>query len=115
MENETVTKVIKLDKECRGLSFSNNSLAVGVDSDNDDKDICIIDFEGNTLKSIPVETKTYLWDLVYCNNKVVYSDDSGKAVYCYDESGKQIWRYTQDLDGPRGLCMDTYGNTMVAD
>ncbi|CAG2219792.1 unnamed protein product [Mytilus edulis] len=29
MENETVTKVITLDKVCYGLSFSNNSLAVG--------------------------------------------------------------------------------------
>ncbi|CAG2238013.1 unnamed protein product [Mytilus edulis] len=93
MENETVTKVITLDKECRGLSFSNNSMAVGL---IDDDEIRIIDLEGNTLK-------------------VIYSDCRGEAVYCYDESSKQIWRYTQDLKRPRGLCTDTYGNIIVVD
>ncbi|CAG2232055.1 unnamed protein product [Mytilus edulis] len=113
MENETVTKVITLDKACYGLSFSNNSLAVGlIDYDNE---IRIIDLEGNTLKSIQVESKSYLYNLVYCNDRVIYSDCEGKAVYCYDESGKQIWKYTQDLSGPWGLCTDTYGNIIVAD
>ncbi|CAG2210615.1 unnamed protein product [Mytilus edulis] len=93
MENETVTKVITLDKECWGLSFSNNSLAVGLSND----EIRIIDLEGNTLKSIPVESKSSLYNLVYCNDRVIYSDWRGNAVYCYDESGKQIWQYTQDL------------------
>ncbi|CAG2190591.1 unnamed protein product [Mytilus edulis] len=46
---------------------------------------------------------------------VIYSDYNGNAVYCVDESGKQIWQYTQDLSGPRGLCTDTYGNIIVAD
>ncbi|CAG2237623.1 unnamed protein product [Mytilus edulis] len=78
-------------------------------------EIRIIDLEGNTLKSIQVESKSYLEQLVYCNDSVIYSDYSGKAVYCVDESGKQIWQYTQDLTGPRGLCIDTYGNIIVAD
>ncbi|XP_063415639.1 uncharacterized protein LOC134697350 [Mytilus trossulus] len=111
MENETVTKVITLDKTCRGLSFSNNSLAVGLSDD----EIRIIDLEGNTLKSIQVESQTNLWDLVYCNDRVIYSDCNGNAVYCYGGSGKQIWQYTQDLSGPAGLCKDTYGNIIVAD
>ncbi|CAG2194002.1 unnamed protein product [Mytilus edulis] len=42
MENETVTTVITLDKVCKGLSFSNNSLAVGLNV-NDDREIRIID------------------------------------------------------------------------
>ncbi|CAC5370163.1 TRIM2_3 [Mytilus coruscus] len=92
MENETVTKVITLDTQCCGLSFSNNSLAVGLGAD----EIRIIDLEGNMLK-------------------VIYSDNGGKAVYCVDESGKQIWQYKQDLSGPRGLCRDNYGNIIVAD
>ncbi|CAG2184725.1 unnamed protein product [Mytilus edulis] len=83
MENETVTKVITLDKECRGLSFYNNSLAVGL---IDDDEIRIIDLEGNTLKSIQVESKSNLYNLVYCNDRVIYSDCVGNAVYCYDES-----------------------------
>ncbi|CAG2210621.1 TRIM2_3 [Mytilus edulis] len=111
MENETVTKVITLDKECYGLSFSNGSLAVGLSDD----EIRIIDLEGNTLKSIQVESKSALYNLVYCNDRVIYSDYDGNAVYCYDESGKQIWRYTQDLSRPRGLCTDTYGNIIVVD
>ncbi|XP_063416557.1 uncharacterized protein LOC134698373 [Mytilus trossulus] len=111
MENETVTKVITLDKECRGLSFSNNSLAVGLSDD----EIRIIDLEGNALKSIQVESKSYLKNLVYCNDRVIYSDCNGGAVYCVDESGKQIWQYTQDLSGPEGLCIDTYGNIIVTD
>ncbi|XP_076075673.1 uncharacterized protein LOC143046405 [Mytilus galloprovincialis] len=111
MENETVTKVITLDKRCWGLSFSNNSLAVGLFND----EIRIIDLEGITLKSIQVESKSYLWYLVYCNDRVIYSDLRGQAVYCYDGSGKQIWRYTQDLSQPKGLCTDTYGNIIVAD
>ncbi|XP_076072513.1 uncharacterized protein LOC143044398 [Mytilus galloprovincialis] len=111
MENDTVTKVIKLDKGCYGLSCYNNSLAVGLARD----EIRIIDLEGNTLKSIPVESKSSLDYLVYCNDRVIYTDYHGKAVYCYDESGKQIWRYTQDLEGPIGLFTDTYGNIIVAD
>ncbi|XP_071151162.1 uncharacterized protein [Mytilus edulis] len=111
MENETVTKVITLDKACYGLSFSNNSLAVGLSID----EIRIIDLEGNTLKSIQVESKTYLYQLVYSNDRVIYRDYNGKAVNCYDESGKQIWQYTQDLSGPKGLCIDTYGNIIIAD
>ncbi|CAG2238797.1 TRIM2_3 [Mytilus edulis] len=82
---------------------------------DDDDEIRIIDLEGNTLKSIQVESESYLYNLVYCNDRVIYSDWIGKAVYCYDESGKQIWRYTQDLSGPKGLCTDTYGNIIVAD
>ncbi|XP_071170996.1 uncharacterized protein [Mytilus edulis] len=111
MENETVSKVIALDKACGGLSFSNNSLAVGLSDD----EIHVIDLEGNTLKSIPVQSKSFLENLVYCNDRVLYSDCRGKAVKCYDGSGKQIWQYTQDLEGPRGLCIDTYGNIIVAD
>ncbi|XP_063446539.1 uncharacterized protein LOC134726072 [Mytilus trossulus] len=111
MENETVTKVITLDQPCLGLSFSNNSLAVGLSKD----EIRIIDLEGKQLKSIQVESKSDLYDLVYCNDRVIYSDYNGNAVYCYDESGKQIWGYTQDLLRPEGLCIDTYGNIIVAD
>ncbi|XP_076089714.1 uncharacterized protein LOC143060373 [Mytilus galloprovincialis] len=111
MEKETVTKVITLDKQCWGLSFSNNSLAVGLINE----EIRIIDLEGNTLKSIQVESESNLDYLVYCNDRVIYSDYIGNAVYCYDESGKQIWQYTQDLSSPRGLCKDTYGNIIVAD
>ncbi|CAC5378645.1 unnamed protein product [Mytilus coruscus] len=111
MENETVTKVITLDKRCFGLSFYNNSLAVGLSGD----EIRIIDLEGNTQKSIQVPSESVLFHLVYCNDRVIYSNYSGKAVCCYDESGKHIWRYTQDLSLPRGLCTDTYGNIIVAD
>ncbi|CAG2195583.1 unnamed protein product [Mytilus edulis] len=111
MENETVTKVITLDKRCYSLSFSNKSLAVGLAGNQ----IRIIDLEGNKLKSIQVESKSNLYNLVYCNDRVIYSDGDGKAVYCYDESGKQIWQYTQDLSQPEGLCIDTYGNIIVTD
>ncbi|CAC5392486.1 unnamed protein product [Mytilus coruscus] len=111
MENETVTKVIILDKRCFGLSFYNNSLAVGLNKD----EIRIIDLEGNTQKSIQDESRSNLYNLVYCNDRVIYSDPIGKAVCCYDESGKQIWQYKQDLSQPWGLCTDTYGNIIVAD
>ncbi|XP_052103752.1 uncharacterized protein LOC127737247 [Mytilus californianus] len=111
MEDETVTKVITLDKTCWGLSFSNNSLAVGLSSD----EIRMIDLEGITLKSIQVQSESPLWNLVYCNDRVTYSDCGCNAVYCYDGSGKQIWRYKQDLSYPMGLCTDTYGNIIVAD
>ncbi|XP_071178687.1 uncharacterized protein [Mytilus edulis] len=111
MENETVTKVIPLDNACRGLSSSDDSLVVGLDSD----EIRIIDLEGNTLKSIRVECESNLCNLVYCNDRVIYSDHFGNAVYCVDQSGKQIWQYTQDLSGPWGLCTYTYGNIIVAD
>ncbi|XP_063409365.1 uncharacterized protein LOC134692477 [Mytilus trossulus] len=111
MENKTVTKVIKLDKECYGLSSSIDSLVVGLN----DGEIRIIDLEGNTLKSIQVESQIDLDYLVYCNDRVIYSDRGGKAVYCYEGSGKQIWQYAQDLSGIMGLCTDTYGNIIVAD
>ncbi|XP_076073108.1 uncharacterized protein LOC143044816 [Mytilus galloprovincialis] len=111
MDNETVTKVIKLGKLCHGLSFSNNSLAVGLNKD----EIRIIDLEGNTLKSIQVQSESYLYHLVYCDKRVIFSDSTGKAVYCVDDSGKQIWEYKQDLIEPRGLCIDTYGNIIAAD
>ncbi|XP_076075551.1 uncharacterized protein LOC143046331 [Mytilus galloprovincialis] len=111
MENETVTKVITLDNRCHGLSFSNGSMAVALFGG----EIRIIDLEGNTLKSIQVDSKSTLRYLVYCNDRVIYSDILGNAVYCVDESGKQIWKYTQDLEGPEGLCTDSYGNIIVAD
>ncbi|XP_063435525.1 uncharacterized protein LOC134716455 [Mytilus trossulus] len=111
MENETVTNVITLDNECWGLSFSNNSLAVGLFDD----EICIIDLDGNTLRSIQVESKSDLENLVFCNDRVIYSDLNGKAVCCYDGLGKQIWQYTQELSEPEGLCTDNYGNIIVTD
>ncbi|XP_071151296.1 E3 ubiquitin-protein ligase TRIM71-like [Mytilus edulis] len=111
MENETVTKVITLDKDCWGLSSSDDSLVVGLSDD----EIRIIDLDGNTLKSIQVKCKSDLKYLVYCNDRVIYSDYFGEAVYCVDQSGQQIWQYKQDLSGPRGLCTDTNGNIIVAD
>ncbi|CAG2210763.1 unnamed protein product [Mytilus edulis] len=78
-------------------------------------EIRIIDLEGNTLKSIQVQSESYLNYLVYCDKRVIYSDYEGKAVYCVDDSGKQIWEYKQDLTGPQGLCIDTYGNIIAAD
>ncbi|XP_071142986.1 uncharacterized protein [Mytilus edulis] len=111
MDSETVTKVITLDKPCYCLLFSNNSLVVGLSR----TEICIIDLEGNTLKSIQVQSKSVLDYFVYCNSRIIYSDFIGNAVYCVDESGKQIWDYKQDLKGPQGLCTDTYGNIIVAD
>ncbi|XP_063399353.1 uncharacterized protein LOC134683981 [Mytilus trossulus] len=111
MENETFTKVITLHKECRGLSFSNNSLAIGLNSD----EICIIDLEGIILKSIPVRYDSNLRNLVYCNDRIIHTDYYGKAVYCYDGSGKQIWQYRLDLTDPVGLCIDNYDNIIVAD
>ncbi|VDI49949.1 Hypothetical predicted protein [Mytilus galloprovincialis] len=113
LENETVAKVIKLYKQCYGLSFSNNSLAVGLSDD----EIRIIDLEGNTLKSIQLESGSYLRNLVYCNERVIYSDTNctSNVVYSFDVLGEKIWQYTQDLEGPEGLCTDTYGNIIVAD
>ncbi|XP_071178776.1 repetitive organellar protein-like [Mytilus edulis] len=111
MENETVTKVITLDTYCLGLSSSDDSLVVGLNKD----EIRIIDLEGKTLKSIQFECASVLENLVYCNDKVIYNDYCDDAVYCVDQSGKQIWQYKQDLSGPRGLCTDTYGNIFVAD
>ncbi|VDI20644.1 Hypothetical predicted protein [Mytilus galloprovincialis] len=111
MDSETVTKVITLNKPCFGLSFSNNSLVVGLWRD----EIRIIDLEGNTLKSIEVQSESLLYHLVYCNDRVTYSDSTSNSVYCVDGSGKQIWDYKQDLKGPLGLCTDTYGNIIVAD
>ncbi|CAC5388559.1 unnamed protein product [Mytilus coruscus] len=109
MENETVTKVITLHTIRCGLSYSNNSLAVGLNED----EIHIVDLEGNTLKSIQVQSKSNLYHLVYLDNRVIYSDMINKSVSCVDESGKQIWQYKQDLAGPRGLCSDTYGNIII--
>ncbi|XP_052093242.1 uncharacterized protein LOC127729461 [Mytilus californianus] len=111
MENEEVTDGIKLNKECRGISFYNNTLHVGLSYD----EVRIIDLKGNTLKSIQVESKAFLYYLVYCNDRIIYSDYVDNVVYCVDGSGKQIWRYTQDLSRPEGLCTDTYGNIIVAD
>ncbi|CAC5388557.1 unnamed protein product [Mytilus coruscus] len=113
MENETVAKVITLDKPvlCYGLSCCNDSLAVGIRN----REIRIIDLDGNTLKSIHVQSESYLYNLVYCNDRVIFSDYTGKAVYCYEESGKIVWEYKQDLDGPQGLCIDTFGNIIVVD
>ncbi|CAG2193200.1 unnamed protein product [Mytilus edulis] len=111
MKTETVTKVIKLNEPCTILSFSNNSLAVGSCKD----EIRIIDLEGNTLKSMQVESKSHLFHIVYCKDGVIYSDYHDKTVYCVNESGKKIWQHKHDLSGPRGLFVDTYGNIFVAD
>ncbi|XP_071180627.1 tripartite motif-containing protein 2-like [Mytilus edulis] len=111
MKNKRVTKVIKLDSPCWGLSFSNNSLAVSLFTG----EIRIIDLEGNILRSIVKGCDSTRDFLVYCNDRVIYSDRYGKAVYCINASGQQIWQYTQDLEGPKGLCTDNYGNIIVAD
>ncbi|CAG2188911.1 TRIM2_3 [Mytilus edulis] len=96
---------------CWGLSFSNNSLAVSLFTG----EIRIIDLEGNILRSIVKGCDSTRDFLVYCNDRVIYSDRYGKAVYCINASGQQIWQYTQDLEGPKGLCTDNYGNIIVAD
>ncbi|CAG2202722.1 unnamed protein product [Mytilus edulis] len=111
MEKETVTKFIKLDKTSYGISFSNNYLAVGL---NDDE-IRIIDLEGNTKNTIQVQSRSNLYNLVYYNDRLIYSDLNGRSVTCIDTSGKQIWQYKEDLTGPTGLCTDVHGNIIVAD
>ncbi|XP_071135069.1 putative leucine-rich repeat-containing protein DDB_G0290503 [Mytilus edulis] len=89
MENETVTKVIPLDIICWGLSFCNNSLTVGSSTN----EIRIIDLEGNTQKSIEVQSESNLQYLVTCNDRVIYSDYDGTVVKCVDGSSKQICLY----------------------
>ncbi|CAG2189114.1 unnamed protein product [Mytilus edulis] len=79
------------------------------------KEIRIIDFKGNTVNSIQVQNEFNLNHLVYCDNRVIYNDYGGKVVTCVDGSGKHIWQYKQDLKGPQGLCVDTYGNIIVTD
>ncbi|XP_052072311.1 uncharacterized protein LOC127710475 isoform X2 [Mytilus californianus] len=111
MKNKRVTKVIKLDSPCWGLSFSNNSLAISLFTG----EIRIIDLEGNILRSIVKGCDSTRDFLVYCNDRITYSDHYGKSVHCIDGSGKQIWRYTQDLEGPKALCTDNYCNIIVAD
>ncbi|XP_063420572.1 uncharacterized protein LOC134705782 [Mytilus trossulus] len=111
IEMETVTRVITLDTECYGLSFSNNSLTVGVGG----KQVRFIDLDGNTLKSIQVQSKSNLQFFIKCNDRIIYGDYTGKAVTCVDVSGKQKWQYKGDLAGPLGLCKDTYGNIFVVD
>ncbi|XP_052080041.1 uncharacterized protein LOC127718125 [Mytilus californianus] len=111
IENETITKVLTLDKQCWGLLFFNNDLVVGLGKN----EIRTIDLEGNTLRSFEVKNKSQLFHLVNCNDAVIYTDYRGKAVSCIDGSGKHIWQYQQDLSGPKGLCTDTYGNVIVAD
>ncbi|CAC5394199.1 TRIM2_3 [Mytilus coruscus] len=114
MEKDTVTKVIKLDKVCHGLSFFNNTLAVGL-MGHGDGEIHIIDLDGNILRSMQVQSESDFFNVVYHNDRIIYSDSRGKAVTCIDVSGKQIWQNKQDLSRPEGLCTDAYGNIIVAD
>ncbi|CAG2235230.1 unnamed protein product [Mytilus edulis] len=111
LENETITKVIIFEKHCYGLSFCDNYLAVCLGNN----DICITDLVGNILSSIQVHSESLLWNLVYRNDVLIYSDCSGKAVYCIDLSGKQLWEYKQELVKPAGICTDNYGNIFIAD
>ncbi|XP_063448084.1 uncharacterized protein LOC134727629 [Mytilus trossulus] len=111
MENEKVINVIPLNKDCWGLSFANNSLAVGLSKD----EILIIDLAGDVLKSLQVQSESNLCNLVNCDDRIIYSDYEGHAIYCIDVSGKTIWQYKQDLRGPQGLCTDKFGNILVAD
>lgn len=78
-------------------------------------EIRVIDLERNTLKSIQIKSKSHLQNLVYCNERVIFSDYDGKTVHCLGGSGKQIWEYKQDLAGPWGLCSDKYGSIIIAD
>ncbi|CAC5403568.1 unnamed protein product [Mytilus coruscus] len=112
MKNGTIISSIRLNKKCWGLSYSNNFLAVGLSNDDG---IRIIDLDGNTLTSTQVQSKSKLYHLVYCNDRVIYSDFYGNAVSCINESGNQIWQYKHDLSGPEGLCTDNYGNIIVTD
>ncbi|XP_071150170.1 E3 ubiquitin-protein ligase TRIM71-like [Mytilus edulis] len=114
MEKEKLTKVIKLDKVCHGLSFFNGTLAVGMIG-HEGGEIHIIDLDGKTLKSMQVQCESDFFNVVYHNERITYSDASGKTITCIDESGKQIWQYKQDLFRPAGLCADAYGNIIVAD
>ncbi|XP_052071258.1 transcription intermediary factor 1-beta-like [Mytilus californianus] len=111
METENVTKVIQLDKGCYGLSSSNNFLVVGLSLG----EIRIINLEGNTLKSIQRQNELVVTNIVYCDDRVIYSDYGGTAVYCVDRSGQQIWKFKEDLCGPKGLCVDIFGNIILAD
>ncbi|XP_071150373.1 chromosome partition protein Smc-like [Mytilus edulis] len=111
MENETITKDIKLDKSCWSLFLSNNALVVALFNN----EIRTIDLEGTTQKSIEVQSESSLYYLVNWNDRAIYSDLQGKAVSCIDGTGTQIWQYQQDFSGPKGLCTDTYGNIIVAD
>ncbi|XP_071176394.1 uncharacterized protein [Mytilus edulis] len=111
MENETITKVITLDETCLSIFYSNIALVVALSKN----EIRIIDLEGNTQKSIEVQSKSHRFHLVHWKDRVIYGDPYHKAVTCIDGSGKQIWQYQHDLLGLNELCVDTYGNIIVAD
>ncbi|CAG2244415.1 unnamed protein product [Mytilus edulis] len=78
-------------------------------------EIRFIDLEGTTLISIPVQSESLLSSFVHYNDRVIYADYTGSAVYCVDKTGVQIWGYKQDLSEPVGLCTDLYGNIIVTD
>lgn len=114
MEKDAVTKVIQLDKTFYGLSFCNSSLAVGVGEYFGGSEINIIILEGNTKKSVQVQSKCAINHLVYHNDRIMYSDVFGRAITCIDGSGKHIWQYHLSIYRPMGLSIDVYGNAIVA-
>ncbi|CAC5396956.1 unnamed protein product [Mytilus coruscus] len=115
LNNDSVEKVIKLHKKCLGLSSLNKTIAVGLHLQRDDE-IRVIDLEGNTLKSVNVASETLLFEFIFTNDGIIFSDNHGLVIFCVDWKGKQVWQFkSDDLKDPQGICTDNYGNMFLAD
>ncbi|CAC5417210.1 TRIM56 [Mytilus coruscus] len=115
ISSETVTKVITLDKPCRGISYCNDTIVVALSHNDDEyKEIRKINLKGNTLSSMYIQSESNLYYLTHSNDRVFFSDYIDDAVRCIDMSGNPIWEFKCDeMNGPCGLCKDNYGNIFV--
>ncbi|CAG2212367.1 unnamed protein product [Mytilus edulis] len=115
LNNESVDKVIKLYKKCLGLSSLNKTIAVGLHLQRNDE-IRVIDLDGNTLKSVNVASENLLFEFLFTNNGIIFSDNHCLTLSFVDWKGKQVWEFkSEDLKDPQGICTDNYGNIFIAD
>ncbi|KAL4216791.1 hypothetical protein ACF0H5_024512 [Mactra antiquata] len=114
----TLMRCIKMDHWCYGLAHSNNKLYIT----DEYMSLYLHDMSGNLLKTVTNSDDDGRQPLFKSSNHITVNDKSGrvfvgdskKGLVCFNAQCDYIETITDPDVRPNGVCVDGYGNVIIA-